>query len=187
LLWQLLNDSLQLAYPLLNYLPHVPPLLLTHSWQKNPKVYHQHVLPPLFLSHIPWAWPSNWGFNVVYSNYYNMALRVPLPTNRPSIGHGLPLAIDPSIFSWMGVAICNFIIVDPSSSYPSSFFMKLFMVSFGISLPHAFSLQASSTFATSPLTRSQVTGWNPLEGLTKSSCRKLRLGGMLLTSNSRKG
>jgi hypothetical protein len=37
------------------------------------------------------------------------------------------------------------------------------------------------------LTRSQVTGWNPLEGSTKSSCRKLRLGGTLPASNSRKG
>jgi hypothetical protein len=37
------------------------------------------------------------------------------------------------------------------------------------------------------LTRSQVTGWNPLEGFTKSSCGKLRLGGTLPTSNSRKG
>jgi hypothetical protein len=37
------------------------------------------------------------------------------------------------------------------------------------------------------LTRSQVTGWNPLEGFTKSSCGKLRLGGTLLASNSRKG
>jgi hypothetical protein len=37
------------------------------------------------------------------------------------------------------------------------------------------------------LTRSQVTGWNPLEGLTKSSCGKLRLGGTLSASNSRKG
>jgi hypothetical protein len=37
------------------------------------------------------------------------------------------------------------------------------------------------------LTRSQVKGWNPLEGSTKSSCEKLRLGGMLPASNSRKG
>jgi hypothetical protein len=37
------------------------------------------------------------------------------------------------------------------------------------------------------LTRSQVTGWNPLEGSTKSSCGKLRLGSTLSTSNSRKG
>jgi hypothetical protein len=37
------------------------------------------------------------------------------------------------------------------------------------------------------LTRSQVTGWNPLEGFTKSSCEKLRLGGTLPASNSRKG
>jgi hypothetical protein len=37
------------------------------------------------------------------------------------------------------------------------------------------------------MTRSQVTGWNPLEGSTKSSCGKLRLGGMLPASNSRKG
>jgi hypothetical protein len=37
------------------------------------------------------------------------------------------------------------------------------------------------------LTRSQVTGWNPLEGSTKSSYGKLRLGGTLSTSNSRKG
>jgi hypothetical protein len=29
------------------------------------------------------------------------------------------------------------------------------------------------------LTRFQVTGWNPLEGFTKSSCGKLRLGGTL--------
>jgi hypothetical protein len=37
------------------------------------------------------------------------------------------------------------------------------------------------------LTCSQVMGWNPLRGFTKSSCGKLRLGGMLLASNSRKG
>ncbi len=37
------------------------------------------------------------------------------------------------------------------------------------------------------MTRSQVTGWNPLEGSTKSSCGKLKLGGTLPTSNSRKG
>jgi len=37
------------------------------------------------------------------------------------------------------------------------------------------------------LTRSQVTGWNPLEDFTKSSCGKLRLGGTLPASNSRKG
>jgi hypothetical protein len=37
------------------------------------------------------------------------------------------------------------------------------------------------------LTRSQVTRWNPLEGSTKSSCGKLRLGGTLPASNSRKG
>jgi hypothetical protein len=37
------------------------------------------------------------------------------------------------------------------------------------------------------LTRSQVTGWNPLEGFTKSSCRNLRLGGTLPASNSKKG
>jgi hypothetical protein len=35
--------------------------------------------------------------------------------------------------------------------------------------------------------RSQVTGWNPLEGSTKSSCGKLRLGGTLPASNSKKG
>jgi hypothetical protein len=38
-----------------------------------------------------------------------------------------------------------------------------------------------------PVTRSQVTGWNPLEGFTKSSCGKLRLGGTLPAFNSRKG
>jgi hypothetical protein len=37
------------------------------------------------------------------------------------------------------------------------------------------------------VTRSQVTGWNPFEGSTKSSCGKLRLRGTLLASNSRKG
>jgi hypothetical protein len=37
------------------------------------------------------------------------------------------------------------------------------------------------------LTRSQVTGWNPLEGFTKSSCGKLRFGGTLPASNFRKG
>jgi hypothetical protein len=37
------------------------------------------------------------------------------------------------------------------------------------------------------VTRSQVTGWNPLEGFTKSSCGKLRLGGTLPASNSKKG
>jgi hypothetical protein len=37
------------------------------------------------------------------------------------------------------------------------------------------------------LTRSQVTGWNPLEGFTKSSCGKLRLGSTLPASNSKKG
>jgi hypothetical protein len=37
------------------------------------------------------------------------------------------------------------------------------------------------------LTHSQVMGWNPLEGSTKSSCGKLRLGGTLPASNSRKG
>ncbi len=37
------------------------------------------------------------------------------------------------------------------------------------------------------LTHSQVTGWNPLEGFTKSSCRKLRLGNTLPASNSKKG
>jgi hypothetical protein len=37
------------------------------------------------------------------------------------------------------------------------------------------------------MTRSQVMGWNPLEGFTKSSCRKLKLGGTLPASNSRKG
>ncbi len=40
---------------------------------------------------------------------------------------------------------------------------------------------------TPTLTRSQVTGWNPLEGFTKSSCGKLRLGSTLPASNSRKG
>jgi hypothetical protein len=40
---------------------------------------------------------------------------------------------------------------------------------------------------TTILTRSQVTGWNPLEGSTKSSYGKLRLGGTLPASNSRKG
>jgi hypothetical protein len=39
----------------------------------------------------------------------------------------------------------------------------------------------------STLTRSQVTGWNPLEGFTKSSCGKLKLGGTLPAPNSRKG
>jgi len=43
------------------------------------------------------------------------------------------------------------------------------------------------SFMMSMLTRSQVMGWNPLEGFTKSSCGKLRLGGMLPASNSRKG
>jgi len=52
----------------------------------------------------------------------------------------------------MGATIGNFIIFSPSSSYPSNFFMKLFMVSFSLSMPCAFSLQASSTFATSPFT-----------------------------------
>jgi hypothetical protein len=37
------------------------------------------------------------------------------------------------------------------------------------------------------MTRSQVTGWNPVEGFTKSSCGKLKLGGTLPASNSRKG
>jgi hypothetical protein len=37
------------------------------------------------------------------------------------------------------------------------------------------------------VTRSQVAGWNPLEGFTKSSCGKLRLEGTLPASNSRKG
>jgi hypothetical protein len=37
------------------------------------------------------------------------------------------------------------------------------------------------------LMRSQVTRRNPLEGFTKSSCGKLRLGGTLPTSNSKKG
>ncbi len=37
------------------------------------------------------------------------------------------------------------------------------------------------------LTRSQVTRWNPLEGFTKSSCGKLRLGSTFPASNSRKG
>jgi hypothetical protein len=37
------------------------------------------------------------------------------------------------------------------------------------------------------MTRSQVMGWNPLKGSTKSSCGKLRLGGTLLAFNSRKG
>jgi hypothetical protein len=35
--------------------------------------------------------------------------------------------------------------------------------------------------------RSQVTRWNPLEGSTKLSCGKLRLGSTLPASNSRKG
>jgi hypothetical protein len=33
------------------------------------------------------------------------------------------------------------------------------------------------------MTHSQVTGWNPLEGSTKSSCGKLRLGGLNLHQN----
>jgi hypothetical protein len=37
------------------------------------------------------------------------------------------------------------------------------------------------------VTCSQITGWNPLEGFTKSSCGKLWLGGTLSASNSRKG
>ncbi len=37
------------------------------------------------------------------------------------------------------------------------------------------------------LTHSQVTRWNPLEGSTKSSCGKLRLGGTFPASNFRKG
>jgi hypothetical protein len=37
------------------------------------------------------------------------------------------------------------------------------------------------------MTRSQVTGWNPLEGSIKPSCGKLRLGGTLPASNSIKG
>jgi len=37
------------------------------------------------------------------------------------------------------------------------------------------------------MTHSQVTGWNPLKGFTKSSCGKLILGGTLPASNSRKG
>jgi len=46
----------------------------------------------------------------------------------------------------------------------------------------------SSLFITCTfMTRSQVTGWNPLEGFTKSSCGKLRLGGTFPTSNSKKG
>jgi hypothetical protein len=36
------------------------------------------------------------------------------------------------------------------------------------------------------LMRSQVMGWNPLEGSTKASCGKLRLGSTLPASNSRK-
>jgi hypothetical protein len=46
---------------------------------------------------------------------------------------------------------------------------------------------ASGTNWSWTMTRSQVTGWNPLEGSTKSSCGKLRLGGTLPASNSRKG
>jgi hypothetical protein len=42
-------------------------------------------------------------------------------------------------------------------------------------------------FAIIVVTRSQVTGWNPLEGSTKSSCGKLKLGGTLPACNSRKG
>jgi hypothetical protein len=38
-----------------------------------------------------------------------------------------------------------------------------------------------------PMTRSQVTRWNPLEGSPKSSCGKLRLEGTFPASNSRKG
>jgi hypothetical protein len=45
----------------------------------------------------------------------------------------------------------------------------------------------TTTKSSSLMTRSQVTGWNPLEGFTKSSCGKLRLGGTLPASNSRKG
>jgi hypothetical protein len=41
--------------------------------------------------------------------------------------------------------------------------------------------------STDLLTRSQITGWNPLEGSTKSSCENLRLGGTLSASNSTKG
>jgi len=37
------------------------------------------------------------------------------------------------------------------------------------------------------MTRSQVPGWNPLEGFTKSNCGKLRLGSTLPASNSKKG
>jgi len=37
------------------------------------------------------------------------------------------------------------------------------------------------------VTRSQVTGWNSLEGFPKSSCGKLRLGSTLPASNSKKG
>jgi hypothetical protein len=37
------------------------------------------------------------------------------------------------------------------------------------------------------VTRSQVMGWNPQRGFTKSNCGKLRLGGTLLASNSKKG
>jgi hypothetical protein len=43
------------------------------------------------------------------------------------------------------------------------------------------------TFLCEQVTRSQVTGWNPLEGFHKVKLRKLRLGGTLPASNSRKG
>jgi len=46
---------------------------------------------------------------------------------------------------------------------------------------------SEGTWGAMAVTRSQVTGWNQLGGFTKSSYGKLRLGGMLLASNSRKG
>jgi hypothetical protein len=59
------------------------------------------------------------------------------------------------------------------------------MGEFLISLESSWNINVKSGLAW--LTRSQVTGWNPLEGSTKSSCGKLRLGGTLPASNSRKG
>jgi hypothetical protein len=52
----------------------------------------------------------------------------------------------------MGATIGYFTVVGPSLSFPSSFFTKLFMVPFSLSMPHAFSLQAFNIFATSPFT-----------------------------------
>jgi hypothetical protein len=72
---------------------------------------------------------------------------------------------------------------------PSFFF---FFSNFGNSLLtfiilHYNAILCESGFVLLWLTRSQVTGWNPLEGFTKSSCEKLRLGGTFPASNSRKG